>query len=100
MLFVTLIIYLITYKLKTVSIVSNKLIISNYFKEIQIALDEISCVSEFRTVNCRPIKIVFNNTTIFGGSIIFIPTGIICSLFKPHPIYVELEENIKLSKKP
>ncbi len=99
-LFVTLIIYFFTCKLKAISIVSNNLIISNYFTEIQIPLKDISYIYEFRTVNCRPIKIVFNKTTIFGNSIIFIPTGIICSLFKPHPIYVELEENIKLSKKP
>ena len=61
-------IYWFCMRLKVVKIDNNKLIISNYFKDIEIEKSNIAKVTEFVLINIHPVWIHFKTPSDFGNS--------------------------------
>ena len=85
-------IYWACIRLKRVRMDDEFLYISNYHKEIQIALRDVSGVSENRFVNIHPITVEFSRCTKFGDRIVFMPTTRWWGGWKSHPIVAELRD--------
>ncbi len=71
-------------RIKTVTVVDETLIISNYFKRVIVPRSEIEAVWEKPLGNIRPIYIRFRNPTAFGRQIYFMPKTMLL-LGRAHP---------------
>jgi len=87
----TLFILLTCAGLKRVRIDAKYIYISNYFREIQIPVGNISEVTENRILNMHPITIRFRDSNEFGKSIRFMPTRWF-GFWSSHPVVAELKE--------
>ena len=76
--------------LKRVRLEEGNLLISNYFKEIQVPLTLVSDVTENRWLNIHPVTIHFKRSTGFGDKITFMPKIRLFGFFSSHPIVFEL----------
>lgn len=63
-------------RLKSVRLVDNHLIVSDYFKEHKISIALIDDVMQNTLLHSRPITIHFKQETPFGRKIVFIPAGV------------------------
>lgn len=63
-------------RLKSVRLVDNYLMVSNYFEEHKISIALIDEVMQNTLINSRPITIYFKQETPFGRKIVFIPAGV------------------------
>jgi hypothetical protein len=79
-------------RLKRVEIDDQWLYVSNYVREIQVALGDIEEISENRWVNIRPITVTFRRETEFGPRIVFMPRALWWGFWRPHPVVRELED--------
>ena len=78
------------FPLKIVHIVPGSIVVSNFFKTIQVPFSQISNVTEWRWINIRPVWIHFKEPTEFGTKIMFMPTLHLWP-FRAHPIVGELK---------
>jgi hypothetical protein len=79
-------------RLKRVDVDDQWLYVSNYLREIQVALRDIEEVSENRWVNIRPITVSFRRDTEFGPRIVFMPRVRWWGFWQAHPAVRELED--------
>jgi hypothetical protein len=77
---------------------SGKLLVSNYFKVIEVRVEDIKSISE-STNFFHPAVLWFTlrKPSEFGERIIFMPR-VILGYFRPHPIHKELQDFVSLSQ--
>ena len=79
---------------KNVYIDSNKLYVDNFFKKIEIPLDQVKSVEENRMFTPRPAWIHLKTESEFGDSIMFI-TRFKTFFFEAHPDIEHLTNRLK-----
>ena len=96
--FVLLIILLLYYflvgiRLKKAALGENGLIISNYWKSVNVPFGKIKKIKEHKVIAPSIISIEFSVDTDFGRKVIFLSEfAFTFSFFSPHPILKELAD--------
>ena len=91
-------IYWICGRIKRVERLGDKLLISNYFQEIEVPLTEVESVSEPTFWKPELICIKFRRPTIFGSKIVFMPKIRLWMGVTRHPLVSQLNAEIKKLK--
>lgn len=91
--------YFTVMRYKKVSIDDEFLYVSNYRKEIEIPVSNISDVTEIKWVRTRPITIHLKTESEFGRKIIFTPKMNGFRIFADNPIIAELKESANFNKR-
>lgn len=78
-------------RLKFVSIDENFIYVSQWRKEIQIALEHIEAVKQNFLANPKTVTLTLNQPSEFGTKIVFIPSSLAFAAFRPHPVVEEIE---------
>jgi len=86
------------FRLKTVELDGNDLLISYFSQQIRVPLSTVSEVRGGRGGK-SPIKIIFRTDTDFGQSIEFLPPHVYSMMWPwtPHPLVMELRELVQAS---
>ena len=96
----SLFIYCFCIRLKLVAIDSENIYISNYFKTVSIPLTSIKKITENCFVNIHPVSITFEQETVFGSKIIFMPKSSWRSFFfLSFPAVQKLQNLVETRKK-
>lgn len=94
---VTVFFYFTVMKFQKVSVDERFLYVSNFLKEIEIPLSEISDVTEIVWIRGHPVTIHLETPTAFGRKITFMPNSQGFKFFRPHPVVAELKALAKSS---
>jgi hypothetical protein len=84
------------FRLKTIELDGNDLLISNFGKQIRVPLNTVSAVKG-GLAGRNPIKLEFRIATDFGESIKFLPPQRSMWLWQRHPLVKELRELARLN---
>jgi uncharacterized integral membrane protein len=87
-------------KVKVVRMDERNLYISDYFREIQVPLVDVSDVRETRWSKTHPVTIAFQYGSEFGSEIVFIPKVKLFLMGGSHPVVGEIEEAVRQAKRP
>ena len=79
---------------KHVQLIDSNLRVSNYLRHFDVPLTAIKRISENRWINSNPVTLEFDRHTLFGDSIMFMPTWRIYPMASPHPVLAELEQAV------
>lgn len=77
-------------RLKKVSLDGDRLVVSNYRREIQVPLRDVEKVTGSVMMNPELIWVHFRHPTDFGTKILFMPPTRLWRGFSPHPMAAEL----------
>ena len=84
-------------RLKKVTLETDGLLISNYFREVRVSFRHITDVSGSRWINTRQITVTFDRDIGFGTSIIFMPKAQFLWPGQEHPMAQELRDLVRQS---
>jgi hypothetical protein len=89
----SLLLWWVCARLKRVRLRGETLLVSNYIREIEVPLSEVTGVKQplYWTSNLRPVTVEFASETRFGRSIVFMPP-ISFNLFVESPVARRLRE--------
>ncbi len=79
-------------RLKRVRMDETSLYISNYLREVQVPLHQVTAVTENRWLNIHPVTISFRSATEFGERVVFMPKVRWFGLWTSHPVVTEIQE--------
>ena len=77
-------------RLKRVRMDAHFLYISNYFQEIQVPVEQVERVTEWKWDNTHPVTIHFIRPTEFGSAITFMPKMRMFGLWSSHPVVEQI----------
>lgn len=90
----TIFIYVITGRIKKVQTDGHKLLITNYFKKVEVDVGEVISVSGSVLVNPELVWFKLKQPTEIGKTVIFMPPARFSLGFTKHPMVKEIQDLI------
>jgi hypothetical protein len=92
MTFMLLVWYFLAGRLLVVQRDDKSLSVSNYQREIQVPLSDVSKITENKLINTRDVTIHLTQPSAFGSRITFVPEVQFLLFFRSHPVVAELNQ--------